>query len=592
MPPQNRYYEEELEYLDKAGAEFTRRHPVRAQHIGLRDTRNPDPHIERLIESFAFLTGHVRQRIDDDFPELTHSLTDLVWPHYLRPIPPLSLLRFEPVPSSLDKPLLIPRGFKVKSKQRTSLEVRCQFRTVYPVTLRPLALEEAQVFVDEDRGSERMLRLRFRLTKGANPENVVLDHLRLYLTGEPSVTYRAYRILTGTVKAIQLNFGRDRKPRFAGDQARRRIRRVGFAEDEGLLPYTDVSFPGYRLLAEYFAFPEKFLFVDLVDLGPLELERHEETFDLVFEFSERLPDNFRPTKDNFELHVTPIINLIERDGEPIKFRHHKLGERVRASFVHPDAYEILSVDEVFAMRQGESEPRRRHAFFSFEHDKTPDEGDTDDDGVFYHVTHEHSRDGRWVTRLSLISPRKGKLPEDESLSLAVTCMNGRLCRELGTGDITYPDGEALDGAVFRNITRPTRPIYPDLGDGAEWNFISHMALNFMSLADAASLRRILQLYDIEGRLENRRRIDGIRQAFAKPVERLIAGAPVRGTDLIVTVDESHFAEEGDLLLFSAVLGEFLALYANTNSFIRLIIRHTQREEDIECDPIHGRQSLI
>ncbi len=585
---ENRYYEEELEYLDQAGSEYAKLHPQRADHLGLRDVRNPDPPTERLIESFAFLTGRVRQRIEDDFPELTHALMDLVWPHYLRPIPSLALLQLTPIPGMLEEPQTVPRGFRVKSKQ-TALEVRCQFRTLYPVRLFPFTLEGAQIITND--AGQRQLRLRFRLVKGADPEKIILDRLRLYLMGDPAVTYRAYRVLRQTVEAIRLRFGRDRNRRFAGEDARRRIRPVGFTEDEGILPYPDISFPGYRLLAEYFAFPEKFLFVDLVDLGGLELERHEETFELFFEFSERPPDSFRPTADNLKLHVTPIINLLEREGEPIRIDHRKRDRHVLGSFTYPDAYEILSVDEVQALRHGDREPRTRHAFFSFEHDR--EAGDGDGDGAFYHVTHHRSQTGGWKTKLSLISPRKGKkLPPEETLSLRVTCMNGRLCTELGIKDIRAADGEHLDFATFRNITRPSAPVYPDLGAGAEWNFISHMALNVLSLAAAAPLRRILSLYDMEKRRANQRRVAGIRQVEAPPVERLLGGAPVRGTALTVTVDESHFAGEGDLLLFSEVLNEFFSLYASTNSFTRLTLRHTKLEKDLECPSRFGKQSLI
>lgn len=587
MSSEDRYYKGELEYLDRAGQEYAKLHPQRAQALGVQDVRSRDPHVERLVQSFAWLTGRVHRRLDDDFPQLTHSLIDLIWPHYLRPVPSLAMLQLRPI-RGMNKPERVAAGLKVKSRQ-TSIQVRCPFRTLYPVDLYPLTLDDAQVIADE--AGQRQLRLRLRLLEGARPEEITLDRLRLYLMGEPSVTFCVYRLLLESVRSIRLRFGRDRTRVFDRHDARRRLRAVGFAEDEAILPYPSISFPGYRLLAEYFVFPEKFLFVDLLDLGGLALERHEETFELFFDFDERLPDTFRPTTENFQLYVTPILNVFTRDGEPIKVEHLHKDEEVVASYTYPHAYEVLSVDRVVARRSGDNEARQRHPFFSFEHDR--DDGEAD--GVYYHVRQGFTPSGRWQTRLALISPaQRAELPAAETLTLELTCLNGRLCGELGIGDVTETDGEKpLGFAVFRNVTRPTAPVYPRLGTGMEWSFVSHMALNVLSLGDAAALRRILALYDMEARQENRRRIDGIVGAETRSLERLIGGAPVRGTELRLHVDESRFAEEGDLLLFSRVLSEFLAYYASANSFTRLVVAHTSPErEDIRCEPVAGRQSLI
>ena len=581
----DRYYRSELNYLDQAGSEYARLYPERADYLGLRDVANRDPHVERLVESFAWLSGKIHQRLDDDFPELTHALTDLTWPHYLRPIPSVALLQFTPRRGELEQPQTLPRGFQVKSR-RTSLEIRCRFRTVYPVKLFPLELADARVAVGDD--GQRRLVLRMKLLPGAEASKIDLDGLRLFLMGEPAITYSAYRLLRRSVQCLRLRFGRDRERRFEGASLDGKIHPVGFGEDEDLLPYPGISFPGYRLLAEYFAFPDKFLFLELRGLGTLDLDSHEDTFELIFEFDRRPPDVFRPTTDNFQLHVTPIVNLFAKDGKPISVRHLRQWESVDGDQAYPSAYEVVSVDRVDALREGEGRSRRRHAFYSFEHD-----GAAGGDGVFYHVTHRIGLQDRWRTELRLISSQvDGELPRRETLSLELTCMNGRLAKELGIGDISAPDGEASDYAMFKNITRPTSPIYPELGETAPWRFISHMALNFLSLAEAGNLRQILSLYDLGGRRANRRRIDAIREVESRPIQRLIGGAPVAGSELTITVDESHFADPGDLLLFSEVLNEFFSLYASTNSFIRLRIRHSQQEEDLECPLKIGRQPLI
>lgn len=585
----DRFYKAELEYLDRAGQEYARLHPQRAEHLGLADVRSRDPHVERMVQSFAWLSGRVHRRLDDDFPELTHNLLDLVWPHYLRPIPSLAMLQFQPIPG-IQVSETFRRGFEVRSRQvvleRSSLQARCQFQTLYDVDVHPITLDDAQM-VTNDAG-QRQLRLRFRLVEGADTERLQLDRLRLYLTGEPSVTFCAYRLLRQQIQSLRLRFGRDRQRVFEGPEARSRIRPVGFGEDEGVLPHSEIGFPGYRLLAEYFAFREKFLFVDLCDLGGIRMERHEETFDLFLQFSSRPPESFRPSTENFQLYVTPILNLFERDGEPMKVEHLRRSQAVLGNFSFPEAYEVYSVDRVQAQRVGELTPRRLFPFFSFEHD-TSGEPKTEE-RLFYHVEQGFSATGRWQTRVSLVSPeRRPQLPKTETLSFELTCTNGPLCSELSIGDIRKP----LGNVAYRNITRPTLPIYPRFGTGAEWSFISHMALNTLTLGDASALRRILEIYDFERRPENRRRIGAIERAQTRPLERLVAGAPVRGTEIALEVDESRFDEEGEVLLLGEVLNEFFALYASANSFTRLILRQASPErEDLEWKPAIGRQSLI
>lgn len=91
-----RYYEEEMRYLKEAGLEFSKAHPDRAAMLNLDRVGTRDPYVERLFEGFAFLTGRIRQKLDDDFPELTEGLVNMLWPHYLRMIPSLTVLELIP----------------------------------------------------------------------------------------------------------------------------------------------------------------------------------------------------------------------------------------------------------------------------------------------------------------------------------------------------------------------------------------------------------------------------------------------------------------------------------------------------------------
>jgi type VI secretion system protein ImpG len=578
MDEKLRYYEEELNYLVESGREFARQHPDRAEHLALSDPRYRDPHVERLIESFAFLSGRVRQRLDDDFPELTHALLGLVWPHYLQPIPPIALLQF--TPAGLQEKLQIERGFLVDSGA-TSEEVPCRFRTAYKVDLYPFTLEDATFLVDES--GRPLFRLRFQLSEGTDPSNLVVDRLRLFVAGEGTIASELHRILRQDVESVTVRMGRN-NIRHLHSTA---IQPVGFAEEEAVVPYPRISFPGYRLFTEYFVFPEKFRFIDLCGLDHIDLESGQETFEVDFYLKQRPTENLHPNSETFRLYVTPIINLFPREGEPIHIDHLKTRYRVLGDYTHPTAFEVVSVDDVIAVRRSDGQKLPRRPFFSFEFGSGSD--DSEDADIYHHITHSVGTDGGWHTHLALISQERDRLPEPETLSLTLTCTNGRLCQEVGPGSVRFAAERGVESATFTNITVPTPPIYPPLGSGSEWRFISHMALNFLSVADAGALRKILELYNIGNDPANTRRIESIRSSVARPVEALIDGTPIRGTEVTLTIDEDHFDNRGDLLLFIEVVNEFLSLHASINSYVRLVVRHEPSGEEYRCPIAHGRK---
>lgn len=580
MPGPDRYYEEELNYLLEGGREYANLHPERARFLNLRDPRSRDPHVERLIESFAFLTGRIRQRLDDDFPELTHGLLDLIFPHYLKPIPSLALLEFRPIPGMLRERQVVPRGFAVDSRP-TSAGVPCRFTTAYPVEIYPVVAENAGVHTDD--AGQRSIRISLGVLEGADASNLDIGRLRICISGEPSEAFGLYRVIRQTLKEVVVHFGRDRRRALPASA----VRPVGFAEDEAVLPYPNVSFPGYRLLSEYFAFPEKYLFFDVVGIGRPDLDKGVRSFDVELRFSARLPDKLRPTRDTFRLYATPVINLFPRDGEPILVSQLKTRYRVLGDYTHPDAYEVVSVDRVEGLRSADGARSEHHPFYSF---VSPAHGSGQTS--FFHTSSGPSRSGAWVTYLSLVQPTRGQLPGEETLSLQLTCTNGRLCGEVGIEDIRVAADKRLEFATFRNFTRPTAPLYPHLGEGSEWRFVSHLALNFQSLAAPGALASLLNLYDPGGLPANQRRIEAVRRVAAQPSERVEGGVAVRGTRLDVELDETRFEDDGDLLLFVQVLSEFVSLYAQTNSFAELVVLRVPSGEVLRCPPVQGRQALL
>ena len=92
----NKYYQQQLQNLRELTREFSKVHPAIAPMLS---GTTSDPDVERLLEGVAFLTGLLHRKLDDEFPEIIHGLMDIIFPHYLRPIPSTSIVMFFPKPS-------------------------------------------------------------------------------------------------------------------------------------------------------------------------------------------------------------------------------------------------------------------------------------------------------------------------------------------------------------------------------------------------------------------------------------------------------------------------------------------------------------
>ena len=159
------YYDEELRYLDEAAREFAEVYPQRARFLNLNQLDDRDPYVERLFEGVAFLNGRIRQKLDDELPELTQSLLGLLWPHFLRPIPSFSILEFNTISDRSQEPFTIERGAEVASDPVRGLHI-CRFRTCYDVRIRPITLVEAVL------ENSSIIRFRFHIEAGADYDSL------------------------------------------------------------------------------------------------------------------------------------------------------------------------------------------------------------------------------------------------------------------------------------------------------------------------------------------------------------------------------------------------------------------------------------
>ncbi len=348
-----RYYEAEMRYLREAGKEFAQAFPDRARMLNIDRIGERDPHVERLFEGFAFLMGRLRHKLDDELPELTEGLVSMLWPHYLRMIPSLSVLEMIPSAGVLQCHETLPAGLEAVSdpvalggQHGADGSVECVYRTTQPVDLYPLSLTDAGAYAREDGRS--VIRLRLAVQAQARREQLEVPRLRLYLHADRPVALSLYAALTAQPLAMQLRIPGYPPDRPGTPQAMAGLclEPVGFGAGERLWPKPDTAFGGYQLLLEYFAFPEKFMFVDLVGLDMAAIPADVQHFDIEVVLARPVPDDMRFSAENIRLFCTPIINLFDLEADPITVTQYETEYRVRATEHYGQHVEAYSVDTV------------------------------------------------------------------------------------------------------------------------------------------------------------------------------------------------------------------------------------------------------
>ncbi|MFC0401908.1 type VI secretion system baseplate subunit TssF [Paraburkholderia rhizosphaerae] len=575
-----RYYEAQMRYLRESGKEFAQAHPDRARMLNLDRVGERDPYVERLHEGFAFLTGRLQQKLDDELPELTEGLVSLLWPHYLRMIPSLSVVELAPPIEKLQKSTAVPAGVPVRSapvsiappagaESTSPKAIHCLYRTTQPVMLQPLVLTHALPAVRHDGRS--VIRLGFALHASARRAETDLSRLRLHLNADLPTAFAMHLAFTRQLDTVMWRIPevRDGEPQpLAGVTCEP----AGFSTEERLWPKAEAAFSGYQLLLEYFTFREKFLFVDLLGLDIARLPANSTRFELELVLKHAFPSDQRFSAENVRLFCTPVINLFELDAKPIEIDHHETEYRVVPAAHHGEHIETYSVDAIESFDHDTAERYEYVPFATFRHRG----------GMLRHESperyfHTRVRPGvsglheTWVIVGGHAWETIESLPE-ESLSLRVTGTNGLLPRKgLREASISELAASTPNVSGVRNLVAPTLPLYPPTGDRFQWRVLSHLAPNFLSMMDAEVLRGALALYDWTDDELNRRRLAGILWVSQSLLEEVSGGAVERGVHIEVTLDSHAFAGDGDVMLFGELLHRFFALYAEINLFTKLSI---------------------
>ena len=607
------YYESELAYLRRDLREFAERYPRIAGRLLISGEVCEDPHTERMIESFALLNARIARRLDDDYPEFTEALFEVLYPHYLRPFPSCSIARMDLGGSAAQAgAAVIPRGTQLNTKPVRGSA--CTFRTVYPMDVAPLALTRARfAAVIEAPEAARLpgnASSSISLTIASTAEQgglaqPGLGSLRLFLDGEPSFC-AALRdaLFMRTVGAWVEAGGSGRWQALPAIP----VRPAGFDEDEALIDFPARSHAAYRLLTEYFCFPEKFNFVD-IDLAALVAAVPPGTRTLTLHLAlsgVRSDSNLARmlgtlSTNNVLLGCTPVINLFRQRGEPIRVTHNTASYAVLGDARRAYAYEVYAIESMHLVRQtpqGESVVAFR-PFYALHHAQTPE-----DAGHYYCVRRDEAlaeRSPGFETQVSIVDIDFDPAEvETDTLNVELTCTNRDLPALLPYGqpggDLFLEGGSSVRAVSF--LRKPSAPYRFPRGSGAHWRLISHLALNHLSLLEGGvdAFREMLALYDLPRSPSSQRQIGGIKTISQRPTTAWLSGNPftclVRGVEVRLGIDEEAFVGSG-IHAFAQVIERFLALYVHANSFTQLVIvSHKTGEALLTCEPRSGDLRLL
>ena len=586
------YYDEELDYIRNLAREFGATHHEAAHLV----EPGQDPDVERLLEGFAFLAAQVRQTLDDDFPELTQGLFNMLWPHYLRPVPSLAIEQFRPRPGALRQTLKVPHGAQVVTEESTP-ELRFRFRTCWDVQLQPLELDAATI--ETTRKGESSLVLQFALHPNVKFDSLDLSNLRLYLHEDVRHSWQLHYHLCRRVAEATATAD-------AGDgPVPVRLEPLGFSREDGVLPHRDGVPLGHRLLQEYFLFPQKFGFMDLRGLEGLRGEQVKSRFTVRIVFDSEAEPGLRVVKDDIRLHCTPVLNLFTHETEPITLEATRARYPLRPQASDRSRLDIWSVDGM-SVRGTDRVDRELPWFYSFSPDVFRESP------AYYTVRRQVAPDGEsFLTYATVVEASGSPHPIGEgTAAFEITCTNGRNVAALDAGMLKGMTDSSPTGATFENITKPTPQIEVPQRVGLLWRLLSLLSLNRARFSTPETLRLTLELMaslnagtaggekgfalggqDERAQRDIQRRIRAIRGVEAKPIERIHGGGMIRGSRISVAVDPQPFEGIGALHLFGSVLDEFFASHATINTFTQLEVRHDESRLPLAWPPRLGEERV-
>lgn len=550
------HYEDELNHLRELGRDYSERYPKLAPFLGKAAS---DPDVERLLEGFAFLTAKLWQKVDDHLPELSYDLMQVIAPQHLTTQPSCSILEFQPATGAQAVGHVVKAGHAIDVQKAGQ---RFGFKTVYDVTVQPLSITQ----VDTERQDQQLLiKVSLQTPKNINIDQLSLSSLRLYLAGDLKQAYWLYYALLGRLQAVQLQSGTH-----ISQCPQARCLPVGLKAPEALLASLALPMSQQHLLQEFFSFPEKWMFIDVVGLDGYQRFTGQNQMVLTFVIDLPAQTKFKLAADSLRLNCTPIVNLMDLSASPIRRDHRQVHYPVRIDDKRYGSSGVAAIKQVTGWVDGDDKVRHYHSL-----------------AAFANTAGQAGNVYQWQVRPGQLSKAPQHylafpLPDDpqaftraETLSIEVSAFQTNASEVLNLGDISLPVGEKDHQLGYRNITALSLPVYPPLTSDFHWQLTANLASHFQGLVELKHLQRLIRSYyfaapeNLQSLAMAEQLADALKTLSSTPLERLHKGQRIRGSKTRIHVQESAFVNTGELYLFGVLINTLLQQRAAVNSFNEL-----------------------
>jgi len=561
----NKYYQNELDNLRDLAAEFSQAYPTIAPQL---NAASSDPDVERILEGVAFLTAKIRQKIDDEFPEFSQGLLKHIFPHYLRPLPSATIIEFSPR-NILKNKLTIPMGTYLDSEPVDG--INCRFRTTYDLDVWPIQVKSAKL--SETSTGLKAIDIAFDVN-GIDVSQWDGDSLKIHLAGDYLGAANLYYILLNCLDSIEVSTDRSSEPVIAHDT---QVRAMGFDNKDALLDYPSNAFPAYRLIQEYFLMKEKFLFIELVNIRRYIKKLSGNSFTIRFYLNETAKQLPRVNAERFVLNATPAVNLFSHDAESVINDHKRSEYRIRPLRDSGNQYQIYSIDSVIGAD-------RKTAVKNEYKELGLSDPERNMDAVYQVSYRQGDTESKTEAYLSFSYPPDYKVGNQETVLIKLTCSNGDHPSRLRLGDISKRTSSTSELVEFKNILQPSDSQKIPNGSSMLWRLLSHLSLNYLSLADTDNFKALLGLYIFSSsagnkrEVANRKNIDGVVAVNVEPCDRLVNGISMRGQSIIVELNPANYACKGDMYLFGMLLDYLFGSFSSLNSFTEFSMKDSASDE--------------
>ena len=345
------YYQQEMMYLRRAGSKFADEYPKIAQNLNMSSSGSSDPHVQRLLESFAFLTGRLQKEVDNRYIQFTNTLLGVLYPQFIAPFPSATIASFRLSPhlGKTTAGYVVPRGTPLFTEAQEKKV--CRFQTTYPVELWPFEITDATIMsVDESPLSPSLLQtqwvLKVRVERyDGKMSELEPSSLRIFISGDTLTSQCIYDSIFGYLSnestPVFLKADTAEQATQLPDSS---LIPVGFSEEESLIPYPHKALDAYRLLHEFFVFPDKFRFFDIKNFSTAGANRY---IDIYIPLADRTrADKLRINQQNFVLGCTPIVNLFSKISEPIDLNYQSVSYPLIGDQRNEDTTEIHTILKV------------------------------------------------------------------------------------------------------------------------------------------------------------------------------------------------------------------------------------------------------